>query len=305
MSKKNISIIISFRNEQENIPELLKRIKNITHNSNYTFEIVFIDDCSTDNSFNITKNIYQNTKLNIQYYKTIKRLGGQRSLLAAFEIINSDACIYFDADLQDPPELIEKLLVEWEKGSLIVHTVRIKRKKETIIKKVLSSFAYILIDIMNKSMRDAGDYKLLDKSIYKFVSSISDKNPYLKGFLSNLNVQNSQVKYVREGRFSGETKYPLINSTNPYNEFLKGIFVESREKLPALLLVKGFLIFLLSLVILLIDYIFNLKFFHNLTHLFFYYYFSLVLIFLFFFILRIHDNNYFKNLKYFLKKQDL
>ena len=133
---KLISIVFSFKNEEKNLPELISRItKTLSEIKNWNYELIFVNDCSTDSSEEIlikSQRDYPITIINMS-----RNFGVGPCVVAGFKQSKGDATIYMDSDLQDPPELIKKLIEEHDKGFDIVHTVRTKRLGEPKINKFI------------------------------------------------------------------------------------------------------------------------------------------------------------------------
>ena len=222
---KFISIIYSFRNEAENIPELIKRTIKSLESIPISYEIIFVNDYSNDNSLQILKAFHQkNPKIKI--INMSRNFGGTPSILAGFKYATGDALIYLDSDLQDPPELFPKLIKKWEEGYDVVHTTRKKRKGENLIKMLLTRIAYKIIKSMaNINIRkDSGDFKLLSRRAIDNILDLAEYDPFLRGMSSWIGFNQTEVFYDREPRFLGKTKFSLWNfGTNPYQEFLRGI----------------------------------------------------------------------------------
>ena len=141
---KLISIIYSFRNEAKSIPELIKRSVKVLEKMPFNYEIIFVNDYSSDNSLEILKN-YHKKNSKVKIINMSRNFGVTPSTLAGFKYAKGDALIYLDSDLQDPPELFPKLIKKWESGFDVVHTVREKREGENLFKIFITKFAYKII----------------------------------------------------------------------------------------------------------------------------------------------------------------
>ncbi len=243
MKKKTLSVIFSFRNEENNLHELIERLYNSLKELSIEIEVIFINDCSNDNSLNVIeeiKNKYQSFQF--QVVTTIKRIGVTEGVILGLKNTSSDAAVFLDSDLQDPPELIPELISKWKEGNLIVHTIRSRRKNEPILKKLLSTIAYKIINAFSNSLENAGDYKLIDRKIIDYIISLENDSLYLKGELSIIEAKNDKILYERDGRYSGESHYSLLKSLNPYHELLKGIYFNSHKKIITILFVVNILL---------------------------------------------------------------
>ena len=162
---KLISIIFSFKNEEKNLNELVNRIEtSLTKLTNWKYELIFVNDCSDDKSEEILLNLQKNNPITI--INMTRTFGVGPCVLAGFREAKGDAIVYMDSDLQDPPEIIPKLIKEHEKGSEIVHTVRTKRHGESLLKLWITKIAYKVINYLSEIPlpTEAGDFKLISKT---------------------------------------------------------------------------------------------------------------------------------------------
>ena len=153
-----------------------------------------------------------------------RRFGITPGILAGFSVSKGDAIIYMDSDLQDPPELIPKLIEKFNNGTDVVHTKRTKRLGEGMIKMILTKIAYRII---NKTSSiplpvDSGDFKLLSRKVVDHINALKEHNPYIRGLTVWVGFKQDFVDYVRESRSSGESKFSSIWS-GPIAEFVRGI----------------------------------------------------------------------------------
>ena len=139
--KKNISIIIPCFNEAEVISETIKRLQNVTHRlMDYKFELLLIDDGSKDNTKTVIKKSMQTFK-NVRLISFSRNFGHQIAVTAGIDYALGDAVVLIDADLQDPPELIELMIKKWEEGNVVVYGTRTQRHGESFFKKITNVFA--------------------------------------------------------------------------------------------------------------------------------------------------------------------
>ena len=134
---KLISIIFSFKNEEKILPDLINRVKkSLSKLNGWTYELIFVNDASTDKSEEVLTNLQKDTKIKI--INMTRTFGIGPCVMAGFKHAKGDVIIYMDSDLQDPPELIPDLINEYEKGNDIVHTVRSKRLGESKLKLLIT-----------------------------------------------------------------------------------------------------------------------------------------------------------------------
>ena len=224
---KLLSVVFSFRNEEKNINELIKRVATVLNKlNNWKYELIFVNDDSNDNSENI---LIEKQKLYpIKMINMSRSFGTGPCVLAGLKQASGDAAIYMDSDLQDPPEIIPDLIKKFESGIDVVHTKRAKRLGESRFKIFLTKIAYLAINIISDIPLaiDAGDFKLLSKRVLKHVNSLSEYNPYIRGLSVWVGFKQDYVEYVRQGRFSGKTKFGLMSPrllSGPIPQFIRGL----------------------------------------------------------------------------------
>jgi dolichol-phosphate mannosyltransferase len=156
-----------------------------------------------------------------------------------------------DSDLQDPPEIISDLISEYEKGSEIVHTVRTKRHGESFVKMWITKIAYRIINYLSEIPlpTEAGDFKLISRTALKKILLQNEFRPYIRGLSIWVGYKQSFVKYERDPRADGESKFPLF-SKGPITEFISGITSYSLKPL-YLGVVLGFISLIFSIVLIL------------------------------------------------------
>lgn len=245
---KLLSIVFSFKNEEKNIPELVNRtIKTISNFNNWKYEIIFVNDCSDDRSEELLLEFQK--KYPITIINMSRTFGVAPCVLAGFRRAKGDAIIYFDADLQDPPELMAELIKEFENGSEVVHTVRTKRLGESKIRLLLTSIAYKVINYFSDIPLpvNAGDYKLISKKALAKILELQEFRPYIRGLSVWVGFKQSKVNYIRQPRSSGESHFPLFTS-QPVNEFLAGLTSYSIKPL-YFAIVSGFFAIFVSLIL--------------------------------------------------------
>ena len=240
---KLISFIFSFKNEESNLKELVTRVdKTVKKIANFDYELIFVNDNSTDDSESILENLQKSYPITI--INMSRTFGVGPCVLAGFKEAKGDCVIYMDSDLQDPPEIVEEMIKEYEKGSDVVHTVRTHRLGESKIKLIITKIAYKIINSLSdiKLPTEAGDYKLISKKALKKILEQNEFRPYVRGLSVWVGFKQSFVKYVREPRGGGETKFPLF-SAGPVTQFINGVTAYSLKPLYA-----GIILGLISLL---------------------------------------------------------
>ena len=254
---KLLSIVFSFRNEEGNIEPLVKRIATTMEKiENWKYELVFVNDDSTDKSEKILLDLQKNFP--IKLINMSRNFGIDPCVLAGFRNSSGDAIIYLHTDQQDPPEIIPDLIKKHEEGNEIVHTVRTKRKGEGKFRMFLTKIAYKIIDTVSDINLpvQAGDYKLISKKALNEILKQKEFSPYVRGLSVWVGFKQDFVFYEREARGEGESKMPLL-SAGPITDFINGVTSYSLKPLYV-----GIIFGLISMIIsfLLIIYALYLKF---------------------------------------------
>jgi len=218
-----LSIVFSFRNEEENLRELVRRTHAaITAMSDVRYEMIFVNDDSTDRSVEILLELQ--TQHPITIINMSRRFGVTPCILAGFAHAKGDAVAYMDADLQDPPELLPQMWRRFLDGADVVHTTRTHRDGESRAKLWLTKYAYQVINLFSdiRLPENTGDFKLLSRRVIEEILKLRERDPYMRGLSVWVGYRQDFVKYRREARFGGRTKFPLL-SRGPAREFVRGV----------------------------------------------------------------------------------
>lgn len=203
-----LSIVLPVYNEAENLPilqsRLIKACKAITSN----FEIIYVNDGSKDNSLEIIKQL-ANLSENVFYVNLSRNFGHQIAISAGLDIANGQAIVIMDADLQDPPELINELYSKYKEGFDVVYAQRMRRKGDPILKKIAAKFFYkILSNITSFNMPiDTGDFRLIDVKILDLLKKMPERQKYLRGQIAWLGFKQTAVLFERDKRLHGQSNY--------------------------------------------------------------------------------------------------
>jgi dolichol-phosphate mannosyltransferase len=218
-----ISIVFSFRNEQEVLEELIRQTTAVLEREPEDYELIFVNDDSTDGSLELLKQA-RTTNPRIKIVNMSRRFGVSECTLAGMAQASGDAVIYMDTDLQDPPAVIPALLEKWREGADVVHTVRTARQGEHPLKMLATKVGYWLISIGSivRLTTNAGDFKLLSRRAVRHLLSLRETDPYLRGLVVWIGFVQVTVDYVREPRAGGIAHFPLF-SKNPWKTFVSGL----------------------------------------------------------------------------------
>ena len=220
---KLLSIVLSFRNEEGNIKELIERInKSLNILKDWSYEIIFVNDDSTDNSEKILLDLQKDNPIKI--INMSRNFGVDPCVIAGFRHAKGDAVVYLHTDLQDPPELIPKLVKKFEEGNDVVHTVRTKRHGESKFRMFITKIAYHIIHYLSDLNLpiQAGDYKLISRKALDKILMQNEFRPYVRGLSVWVGYKQTFVHYEREARGAGESKMPLL-SAGPVVDFINGV----------------------------------------------------------------------------------
>ena len=226
-----ISFFFSFKNEEKNLEELVKRVdESVKKLPDYEYELIFVNDASEDNSEKLLENLQK--KFPITLINMSRTFGVGPCVLAGFKHAKGDCIVYMDSDLQDPPEILEKLIQEYEKGAEIVHTVRTKRLGESKFKLFVTKIAYKIINFLSdiNLPTEAGDFKLISKKALNKILDQKEFRPYIRGLSVWVGFKQAHVEYIRDARNEGNTKFPLL-SAGPVTQFISGVTAYSIKPL--------------------------------------------------------------------------
>lgn len=213
---KKISVLIPAYNEKEVIRALHERLDKLSHDvKSYNFEFLFINDGSKDNTLEIIKDLAAKDA-RISYISLSRNFGKEIAMIAGLDHVKSDATIIMDADLQDPPELIPKMIGFWEEGYDDVYARRSSRAGESFIKRMTSKLFYKLLQrSTNVPIQvDTGDFRLLNKKCVDALKQFRESERYTKGMFSWIGYKKKEVLFDRDSRFAGKTKWNYLKLVN-------------------------------------------------------------------------------------------
>ncbi|ACM18688.1 undecaprenyl-phosphate glycosyltransferase, DPM1-like family [Geotalea daltonii FRC-32] len=204
------SIVVPVFNEEKVLPETYRRLHEVMEGLNEPYEIIFVNDGSSDRTMFILDNICEQDR-HIRIIDFAKNFGHQTAITAGMDYADGDAVVVIDADLQDPPELIPQMIDRWREGYDVVYGKRKERKGETLFKRFSAALFYRLMRKMTDVdiPVDTGDFRLIDRRVCDALKSIKERNRYIRGIISWLGFRQIGVEFSREERFAGETKYPM------------------------------------------------------------------------------------------------
>lgn len=209
MNINKISIVIPSYNEESNIKKVYEEI-SLSIGNNYTFEVIFVDDGSSDLTLEKIKELQKQYK-NVFYVSFSRNFGHQNSLIAGLDYADGDCIITMDADLQHPPSFINEMVEKWKEGYDIVYTKREKDKNLPFFKKITSRIFYKIINWLSdiKLEDGAADFRLIDKKVADIIRQNPEYNLFIRGYIAWMGFKQYCIAYTPGQRFSGSTKYSL------------------------------------------------------------------------------------------------
>ena len=206
----DISVIIPIYNEEGNIPLLHERLSKVMKGIGVSYELVFVNDGSADKSMAMIKE-YAGKDETIRYIDLSRNFGHQIAVSAGLDNVRGNAVVIIDADLQDPPELIQEMYDKMREGYEVVYAKRKKRAGESYFKLLTAKIFYrIMSKITSFEIPvDTGDFRIIDRKIVDILKNMPEKSKYLRGQIAWMGFNQTYVEYDRGARHKGETGYPF------------------------------------------------------------------------------------------------
>jgi glycosyltransferase involved in cell wall biosynthesis len=204
------SVVIPVYNEAEVLPALYNRLTPVMAGLGESYEIIFVNDGSTDESPLLLQDLQAHDK-HVKLLGLSRNFGHQIAITAGLDHSSGQAVVVMDADLQDPPEVIPRLVDQWRKGYDLVSAVREKRRGEGLFKRATAALFYRLLRHLTATeiALDAGDFRLMSRKAVETLKGIRERSRFLRGLSGWIGFRQTSVSFVRDVRQDGETKYPL------------------------------------------------------------------------------------------------
>ena len=204
------SLVIPIYNEEETMPELYRRLCELMARLDGEAEVIMVDDGSCDTSYALMLNI-SSLDPRFKVVQLSRNFGHQTAITAGMDLATGQAVVIMDADLQDPPEVILDMASKWREGYEIVYGIREERKGEKWFKRITAACFYRLLRRLTDLdiPTDVGDFRLVDRKALDAFKALREHNRYVRGMFSWIGFRQAGVRYIREGRYAGKTKYPL------------------------------------------------------------------------------------------------
>jgi len=207
---KTLSIVIPVCNEQKCLVPLYERLKKVLATLEMNYEIIFVNDGSTDSSYEAMERLRSKDSC-VKTLDFSRNFGHQIALTAGMDCAVGDAVVVMDADLQHPPELIPKLLHEWERGNDAVYTVRRKTEGIGLLKRITSGLFYRFLSKMSETPISprAADFRLLDRKVVDSILRMRERARFLRGMVQWVGFRQTFVEFDASQRYGGASKYSL------------------------------------------------------------------------------------------------
>lgn len=205
------SIVAPIYNEAGNVRELYRRVSEVMDTIGESWELVMVNDGSTDGSTDVMRAVYDEDPERVRVINFARNFGHGIAVTAGMDFARGKAIVLIDADLQDPPEVILDLIARWREGYEVVYAVRAKREGESWFKLATASLFYrTLYRITDVDIPlDTGDFRLMDRRVVNAVKSMREHARFIRGMVSWVGFRQTGVEYQRHKRHTGETKYNL------------------------------------------------------------------------------------------------
>jgi glycosyltransferase involved in cell wall biosynthesis len=206
-----LSIVVPCYNEEENMQELIRRLTEVCHKIvESDYEIVLVNDGSSDLTWAKIK-AFANDDGHVVAVNLSRNHGHQLALSAGLSVSSGARVFIIDADLQDPPELLDQMMTLMDQGAAVVYGQRIERRGESLFKRASASVFYRLLErlVDIEIPRDSGDFRLMSRRAVTILNTMPERSRFVRGMVSWIGLKQVPLRYERHPRFAGKTKYPL------------------------------------------------------------------------------------------------
>lgn len=201
----SVSAVIACYKDNQAVPVMYQRLTAVFTKLNIDYEIIFVNDCSPDDTEDVIRSISRNDR-RVFGISHSRNFGSQSAFRSGMELATKNACVLLDGDLQDPPELIEEFVARWREGFDVVYGRRVKREASLFMQfaykafyRVFDWFSYVRIP------HDAGDFSLMDKRVVKVLLTFPERDLFLRGIRAFAGFRQAGVDYMRPERMFGRT----------------------------------------------------------------------------------------------------
>lgn len=215
--KPTISIVVPVYNEEEVLRELYTRICQVMDRQDDPWELVLVNDGSIDRSAEVMRELYDQDP-RVKGISFSRNFGFQEAVTAGLFHALGEAVVLTDADLQDPPSMIPKMIAKWREGYDVVYGVRTEREGETWFKKITAKVFYRTIHRITsvKIPLDTGDFRLMDRQVVNAILRMPERNRFLRGMVPWVGYKQVGIPYERQARYAGESKFKNMRQMLPF-----------------------------------------------------------------------------------------
>jgi glycosyltransferase involved in cell wall biosynthesis len=206
-----LSVIVPLLNEEDNLRPLHQRLSEAISRIGCDAQLIFIDDGSRDRSAEVITELAK-ADPRVQGILFSRNFGHEAASTAGFDLADGDAVVLMDADLQDPPEMVEQMVALWREGNHIVYARRARRRGESAFKRFTSWLFYRVLQWLSdvEIPRDVGDFRLVDRRVVEAVRRCREQDRFMRGLVAWTGFKSTAIEYDRPERAGGETKYNTL-----------------------------------------------------------------------------------------------
>jgi len=206
-SRPMLSVVIPVFEEEENLPSLYERLTSVLEEAEPSYELIFIDDGSRDQSGGFLFNLADHDP-RVLVVQLARNFGHQIAISAGLDYAGGQAVIIMDADLQDPPEVLPKFINKWREGHEVVYAIRTQRQESWVMRTAYHLFYRLMRRIASIDIPlDAGDFCLMDRRVVDILVSMPERNRFLRGIRSWVGFDQVGLVYERQARNAGKPKF--------------------------------------------------------------------------------------------------
>lgn len=203
----DLSVVIPVYNEQENLPELLSRLLKVLNTIGLSYEIVFVDDGSKDQSLSLLYQLSGQDE-HLVVVELARNFGHQIAVSAGLDYVRGQGIVVMDADLQDPPEVLPQFIAKWQEGYEVVYAIRQQRKESWLKRVAYAVFYRILHQLADIDIPlDSGDFCIMDRRVVEILNAMPERNRFVRGIRSWVGFRQTGLAYERSTRYAGKSKY--------------------------------------------------------------------------------------------------
>lgn len=213
-SNVSISVVVPVYKEESNIRPFLVRMEKVLENLKVSYEIVFTLDPSPDRTEEvILEEISRNKNIKLMVFS--RRFGQPAATMAGILTCLGETCIVIDVDLQDPPELVEKMYTKLGEGYDVVYAKRISRKGETLVKRIISWVGYSLINKLSDVQipKNTGDFRIMTRRVIEELRRLNESHGFLRGLVAYVGFRQTYIEYARDERHAGKGNYNRLTGS--------------------------------------------------------------------------------------------